>query len=145
LRPSFTKPPGTRAPRLNGSNRVTATGSSPDNRATNHQRARSSCARTETLELVGVIDLPAERVVEMTPPELAAHVLRDLVATGEWSSWNYINEAQRGRYRGAGANAISGAIAWLQGQGLIAQDPRQGGTWTAIVVTPAGHAVAARR
>src|SRR4051794_33374922 len=90
-------------------------------------------------ENVVMIELPPEQVVEMTPGELAQHVLRDLIATSEWSSWNYINEAQHGRYRGAPADAISGALAWLQGQGLIAHDPRNGGSWGAIVVTPAGR------
>jgi hypothetical protein len=92
-----------------------------------------------------MINLPSERVIEMTPAELAQHVLTDLVATREFSAWNYINEAERGRYPGRAADAISGAIAWLQGQGLVAHDPRSGGSWGTIVVTPAGRARAAGR
>lgn len=90
-----------------------------------------------------MIDLPPELVLEMTPAELGQAVLRDLIATDAWSSWNYINEAQQGRYRGDPAQAISGALAWLQGQGLVAHDPRNGGSWGAIVVTPAGRRAAA--
>jgi hypothetical protein len=89
-----------------------------------------------------MISIPPERVVEMTPAELAKYVLPDLIATREWSSWNYINEAEQGQYRGVAAQAISGALAWLQGQGLIAHDPRNGGSWGAMVVTPAGRRLA---
>lgn len=91
-----------------------------------------------------MISLPPEQIVEMTPAELGPHVLRDLVATRAWSSWNYINEAQQdARYRGEPAAAISGAISWLYGQGLIGRDPHNGGSGSAIVVTPAGRRAAA--
>jgi hypothetical protein len=92
-----------------------------------------------------MIDLPPQQVVEFSVAELAQQVLPDLMATKEWSAWNYINEAQQGRYRGAAADAISGALGWLQAQGLIAHDPRNGSTWSAIVVTPAGHRAATGR
>jgi hypothetical protein len=91
-----------------------------------------------------MIGLPPEEVVGLSPGELAQHVLRDLISGGEWSAWNYVNEAQQGRYRGDPAAAISGAIEWLRGQGLIAHDPRNGSSWGAIVVTPAGHRAAKR-
>ena len=91
-----------------------------------------------------MVNLPSEHVVEMTPGELAQHVLRDLVETRAWSSWNYINEAQQDpRYRGEPAAAISGAISWLYGQGLIGRDPHNGGSGSAMVVTPAGRRAAA--
>lgn len=90
-----------------------------------------------------MIDLPLKRVVEMTPAELGPYVLSDLIATSAWSAWNYINEAQQGHYRGEPAQAISGALAWLQGQGLIAHDPGSGASWGAIVITPAGRRAAA--
>lgn len=92
-----------------------------------------------------MIDLPPEQVLELSVPELAQHVLHDLIATRDWSSWNYINEAEQGQYRGAPAEAISGALGWLQGQGLIAHDPRNGSSWSGIVVTPAGRRAAAGR
>jgi hypothetical protein len=41
-----------------------------------------------------MIDLDLQRVIEMTPAELGVVVLRDLVAGGDWTQWNYINEAQ---------------------------------------------------
>lgn len=43
-----------------------------------------------------MIDLDSQRVIEMTPAELGVIVLRDLVVGGDWSQWNYINEAQQG-------------------------------------------------
>jgi hypothetical protein len=90
-----------------------------------------------------VINLPLERIIEMTPAELGRHVLSDLIATRAWSAWNYINEAEQGQFRGEPARAIAGALAWLQGQGLIAHDPASGASWGAIVVTPAGRRAAA--
>jgi hypothetical protein len=92
-----------------------------------------------------MIDLPIDRVVEMTPAELGQQVLGDLIATDAWSMWNYINEAQQGKYPGAAAAAISGALEWLRGQGLIAHDPHNGSSWGAIVVTPAGRRAASGR
>lgn len=89
-----------------------------------------------------MIDLPAQRVVEMAPAELGIEVLRDLIATREWSAWNYINEANKRQYRGDAAAAISGALEWLRGQGLVAHDPNNGSSWGAIVVTPEGHRTA---
>ena len=89
-----------------------------------------------------MIDIDPQRVIEMTPAELGSLVLRDLVGGGSWSQWNYINEAEQGRYRGEAANAISGALGWLTGQGLIAHDPRNGSSWGAFVVTPEGHRAA---
>jgi hypothetical protein len=56
-----------------------------------------------------MIDLPPEEVVGLSPGELAQHVLRDLISGGQWSAWNYVNEAQQGRYRGDPAAAVSGA------------------------------------
>ncbi|HEY8644804.1 MAG TPA: hypothetical protein VIL77_02880 [Gaiellaceae bacterium] len=89
-----------------------------------------------------MIDLPPDHVVDLPVDELARHVLRDLIKTHAFSAWNYINEAQQGMYRGPAAEAISGAIGWLLGQGLVARDPRNGGSSSAIVVTPAGRRVA---
>lgn len=89
-----------------------------------------------------MIDLPPDHVIDLPVDELAHYVLPDLIRTHTFSAWNYINEAQQGRYRGAAAEAISGAIGWLRGQGLVAQDPRNGGSSSAIVVTPAGRRVA---
>jgi hypothetical protein len=89
-----------------------------------------------------MIDIDPRRVIEMTAAELGSVVLRDLVGGGSWSQWNYINEAQQGRYRGEAANAISGALGWLAGQGFIAHDPRNGSSWGAFVVTPEGHRAA---
>lgn len=74
----------------------------------------------------------------MPVEELALLVLSDIVRSSEWNEWNYLNEAQRGSYRGEPADAIAGALGWLRGQGLIGLDPRNG-SGTAIVVTPAGR------
>ena len=81
----------------------------------------------------------------MTPGELGLNLLRDLIASGAWSEWNYLNEAERSRYRGAPAAAIAGAFGWLRGQGLIGNDPRNGSSWRAFVVTSAGRRAAAER
>jgi hypothetical protein len=74
--------------------------------------------------------------------ELALLILADLVVTREWNEWNYLNEANRGAYRGEPAHAIAGALGWLRGQGLIARDPANPSD-SAIVVTPAGRRVVA--
>jgi hypothetical protein len=89
-----------------------------------------------------MIHLPPQKVVEMAPADLAQRVLADMVRSQPFSAWNYINEAQQGQYRGDAAAAISGAIGWLTGQGLIAHDPRNGSSWGAMVITPAGYRAA---
>jgi hypothetical protein len=86
-----------------------------------------------------MINLSPESVLQVPIAELAHAVLIDLIASQVWSSWNYINEAEQGPYSGAPAQAISGALSWLHGQGLIAHDPLNGSAWSAIVVTPAGR------
>lgn len=78
----------------------------------------------------------------MPPGELAMHLLQDLIVSGAWSEWNYLTEANRGPYGGASAAAIAGAFGWLRGQGLIGNDPRNGSSWSAFVVTPAGRRAA---
>jgi hypothetical protein len=66
-----------------------------------------------------MIDLDSQRVIEMTPAELGVIVLRDLVVGGDWSQWNYINEAQQGRYRAAKRQTRSRARSvGLQGKAL---------------------------
>lgn len=90
-----------------------------------------------------MLALPRERVTAMTPSELGVHLLHDLIASAAWSEWNYLNEAERGRYRGEAAAAIAGAFGWLRGQGLIGNDPKNGSSWSAFVVTPAGRRTAA--
>lgn len=92
-----------------------------------------------------MINLPPQTIVELTPAELAEHLLPDLIASRVFNAWNYINEAERGHYRGAPAAAISGALGWLFGQGMIAHSPLSGGSsWGAMVVTPAGHRAAGK-
>src|SRR4051794_25772190 len=57
-----------------------------------------------------MINLPPQRVLELTPAELAEHLLPDLIASRAFNAWNYINEAEQSHYRGAPAAAISGAL-----------------------------------
>jgi hypothetical protein len=80
--------------------------------------------------------LPASS--NLPSPSSGLTVLADLVATREWSEWNYVNEANQGNYRGDAAAAIAGALGWLRGQGLIGIDPHSG-SGSAIAVTPAGR------
>ena len=76
--------------------------------------------------------------------DLAHLVLADLIRTGGWSEWNYLNEANQGAYRGEAAHAIAGAFGWLRGKGLIGRDPANGSSSSALVVTPAGKRAASK-
>src|SRR4051812_23765374 len=66
-------------------------------------------------------------------------VLKDYLATGQWSRHNYIND-----YRNAGASrdvlrVLSEAMGWLFGRGLLATDPEQ--SETSAFVTRMGQRV----
>jgi hypothetical protein len=64
-----------------------------------------------------MIGLPPEEVVGLSPGELAQHVLRDLISGGEWSAWNYVNEAQQGRYRATRPPPFQGRSSGSAGKG----------------------------
>jgi hypothetical protein len=86
-----------------------------------------------------VIDLDATDVVEMPVPQLARRILLDIAQLDGVTAAAYADEAERGIYEGDAAVAIAGALGWLQGQGLVAVDPRSGSASGALVVTPTGR------
>jgi hypothetical protein len=44
-----------------------------------------------------MIQLSPRTVVELPPDQLGLIQLADLNATGAWSEWNYVNEANKGK------------------------------------------------
>jgi uncharacterized protein (TIGR02391 family) len=88
-----------------------------------------------------MIDLPADRVVELPVDQLGLLVLRDLIDTRAWNERNYVLEAQQyAGLRGEASRAIAEALGWLHARGLIASDPDQSAS-DAIFVTRIGHRV----
>lgn len=88
-----------------------------------------------------VITFEAVTVTSLPVDELAMHVLADLVASGAWSENNYLTEASQDRRYASHRDAvfaISEALTWLRGRGLIALKPGQTND-SAIFVTRAGH------
>lgn len=93
-----------------------------------------------------MITLGAEAVKSLPVDDLAITVLKDLIESGAWNEWNYINEAaQSSQYRtdDGAIRAIAEALTWLRGRALIARKPGQTNS-EAIFVTREGHAVAER-
>jgi uncharacterized protein (TIGR02391 family) len=85
-----------------------------------------------------VLNLNSDDIVDLPVDELAFRVLADIVATRQWSEWNYLNEAGHGGYTRPALEAIAEALAWLRGHALIARDPTQSSE-SAIVVTRGGR------
>lgn len=88
-----------------------------------------------------MISLEPSVVNELPVDELALKVLSDLVKTGEWNEYNYLNSAsqhllyQRDQ---AAQRAIAEALTWLRNRGLIARTPGQNNA-DSIFVTRAGN------
>jgi hypothetical protein len=68
------------------------------------------------------------RALALPIDELALEVLADLVTTGAWNEYNYLNSAsQDRRYHGQdpALHALAEALTWLRARGFIARAPRQ--------------------
>ena len=89
-----------------------------------------------------MIDLSTDQIMDLPVDQLGLVILRDLLQTNEWNEYNYLLNAQRSFPRGDAALAISEAMAWLRGRGLIARTPGQTSD-PAISVTRTGRRVAA--
>lgn len=88
-----------------------------------------------------MIDLPADQVSALPIDHLGLAILNDLVATKEWSDYNYLLAAQR-EYGGDALAAIAEAVGWLRARALIARTPGQTSD-SAIFVTRTGRRVIA--
>lgn len=90
-----------------------------------------------------MITLAPKDALQLPVDELALHVLRDIVDSSEWNSYNYSLQYKRDetyRANGTAVNAVAEAIEWLRSHGMIAGKPGETNTQY-IFVTRRGHEV----
>lgn len=88
-----------------------------------------------------MIDLSPEQVAGLPVDQLGLVILNDLIATKEWSEYNYLLAAQQS-YSDDALLAVSEAMAWLHARALVARTPGQIAEG-AISVTRTGRRIAA--
>jgi len=89
-----------------------------------------------------MLKLPANTIVALPIDQLAIRVLHDMVESGTWNEWNYLNEANQSALSPEAVLAIAEAVAWLRGRALLARNPTQSSD-SGIVVTRTGRKVVA--
>jgi uncharacterized protein (TIGR02391 family) len=78
-------------------------------------------------------------ILELPLDRLGLAVLRDFEETKQWSDYNYVNEARNAGYSEDAKLALSEAMSWLRGRGLLAPDLLQSNT--GAFVTRLGRSV----
>jgi uncharacterized protein (TIGR02391 family) len=89
-----------------------------------------------------VLALPPDQVAALPVDQLALAVLDDLIATRQWSEYNYLLSASRA-YSGEALEAIAEAVGWLRSRALVVRSPGDTSD-SAIIVTRTGRRLAAQ-
>ena len=84
--------------------------------------------------------LAEQTILQLPIDELGLEVLRDFDRSGQWSDYNYVNDARNAGYSTPALNALSEAVGWLRARGLVVPDLTQH-TGSAAFVTRFGRKV----